>query len=216
MAKEIGSCAGACPPAIFFAHFPQQPVSQDLGERRQGLLFLQIGDAAEQVKGDPLSQDGTAPGQGASCRRELLQLGQDEPPIIQPNCLANDADTQVLVAGLKLARRLGEAEALAPFRDTEILPGPQVQSDEEWKAFIRANAATFFHTVGTCKMGSDPMAVVDAELRVHGVEGLRVVDASIMPTVVGGNTNAATIMIAEKAADLIQGRTPASTAEVSA
>jgi choline dehydrogenase len=126
-----------------------------------------------------------------------------EPPIIQPNCLTNDADIQGLVPSLKLARRLGEAEAFAPFREAEILPGPQVQNDEDWKEFICTYGMTFFHPVGTCKMGSDPLAVVDAELRVHGVEGLRVVDASIMPTLVGGNTNAPTIMIAEKAADLI-------------
>jgi choline dehydrogenase len=139
-----------------------------------------------------------------------------EPPIIQPNCLANDADTQVLVAGLKLARRLGETEALAPFRGTETLPGSQTQSDEDWREFIRAYGGTLFHPVSTCKMGSDPLAVVDTELRVHGVEGLRVVDASVMPTIVGGNTNAPTIMIAEKAADLIRERTPDTAAEVSA
>jgi choline dehydrogenase len=127
-----------------------------------------------------------------------------EPPIIQPNSLANDADAQVLIAGLKLARRLGDAEALAAFREAEILPGPQIQSDEDWKEFIHIGAGTVFHPVGTCKMGNDPLAVVDTALRVHGVEGLRVVDASIMPTIISGNTNVPTIMIAEKAADLIR------------
>ncbi len=144
----------------------------------------------------------------------LRSIDPFESPIIQPNYLANDADTQVLVASLKLARRLGEAEALAPFREAEILPSPQVQSDEDWEEFIRAYGGTLFHPVGTCKMGSDPLAVVDAKLRVYGVEGLRVVDASIMPTIVGGNTNAPTVMIAEKAADLIRECTPDTAAEV--
>ncbi len=112
---------------------------------------------------------------------------------------------QVLVEGVKIARKLGEARAFAPFRDVETHPGPQVQSDEEIAEYIREYVETIYHPVGTCKMGNDSMAVVDAHLRVRGVEGLRVIDASIMPTVVGGNTNAPTIMIAEKAADLIKG-----------
>jgi choline dehydrogenase len=127
-----------------------------------------------------------------------------ESPIIQPDYLTNEADIQALIAGLKLARRLGGAEAFAPFREVETLPGPQIQSDEDWREFIYTASGTLFHPVGTCKMGSDPLAVVDAQLRVHGVEGLRVVDASIMPTIVSGNTNAPTIMIAEKAADMIR------------
>ena len=86
----------------------------------------------------------------------------------------------------------------------ELLPGNEVQKDDDLRAYIRANSATIFHPVGTCKMGSDEMAVVDTRLRVHGIEGLRVVDASIMPTICGGNTNAPTIMIGEKASDLIK------------
>lgn len=128
-----------------------------------------------------------------------------EAPVIQPNYFADEADMQTLVAGLKLARKIGEAPAFAPFRDVETYPGPQVQSDEDIAEYIRDYVETLYHPVGTCKMGNDTMAVVDARLRVRGIERLRVIDASIMPTVVGGNTNAPTIMIAEKAADLIKG-----------
>ena len=88
------------------------------------------------------------------------------------------------------------------------MPGPGVTTDEQLLDYARNNGGTVFHPTSTCKMGTDPMAVVDPELRVHGIEGLRVVDASVMPTVVSGNTNAATIMIAEKASDLIRQRPP--------
>ncbi|GAC1349976.1 MAG: GMC family oxidoreductase N-terminal domain-containing protein [Ktedonobacteraceae bacterium] len=125
--------------------------------------------------------------------------------IIQPNYFADEEDMRVLVEGVKLARRLGETKAFAPYRDVETLPGSQTQSDKQIAAYIRNHVETLYHPVGTCKMGNDSMAVVDAHLRVHGIEGLRVIDASIMPTIVGGNTNAPTIMIAEKAADLIKG-----------
>ena len=89
----------------------------------------------------------------------------------------------------------------------EVMPGPATESDEEWLDYIRKNAGTTFHPTSTCMMGGHEQAVVDAELRVHGIEGLRVIDASIMPTVVSGNTNAATIMIAEKGADMIKAAT---------
>ena len=135
----------------------------------------------------------------------LRSTNPEEAPIIQPNYFADEVDMQVLVEGVKIARKLGETQAFSPFRDVETHPGPQAQSDEEITEYIRNHVETLYHPVGTCKMGNDSMAVVDAHLRVRGVEGLRVIDASIMPTVVGGNTNAPTIMIAEKAADLIKG-----------
>jgi choline dehydrogenase len=135
----------------------------------------------------------------------LRSTNPTEAPIIQPNYFADEADMQVLVEGVKFARKLGAARAFAPFHDKEMYPGPQVQSDEEIAEYIRNYVETLYHPVGTCKMGNDSMSVVDAHLRVRGVEGLRVVDASIMPTVVGGNTNAPTITIAEKTADLIKG-----------
>lgn len=127
-----------------------------------------------------------------------------EPPIIQPNYLASEADLQGLTEGLKLARKIVQMSAFNAFRGEELFPGIQVQHDEDIHAFIRNTAETLYHPVGTCKMGNDAMSVVNSRLQVHGVQGLRVVDASIMPSIVGGNTNAPTIMIAEKAADLIK------------
>ncbi|WP_317203607.1 choline dehydrogenase [Janthinobacterium sp.] len=122
---------------------------------------------------------------------------------IEPNYLAHPDDMETLLRGVKAARKILAARAFARFRGEEVFPGAAVQSDEEIRAFIRAKAGTIYHPVGTCKMGHDTQAVVDAQLRVHGIAGLRVVDASIMPTLIGGNTNAPTVMIAEKAADLI-------------
>jgi choline dehydrogenase len=111
-----------------------------------------------------------------------------------------------MLQGVKLARRIAAAQAFNQFRGVEMLPGPDAQDDAALRQHIERYAATLYHPVGTCKMGNDAMSVVDSELRVHGTEGLRVVDASVMPTVIGGNTNAPTIMIAEKAADLIRGQ----------
>jgi choline dehydrogenase len=102
-------------------------------------------------------------------------------------------------------RQLMQSSGFEKFCSKEIAPGVQVQSDAEIEAYIRNTCTTAWHPVGTCKMGVDPMAVVDPELRVYGVQELRVVDASIMPTIITGNTNAPTIMIGEKAADLIKG-----------
>ncbi|HEY9657912.1 MAG TPA: GMC oxidoreductase, partial [Allocoleopsis sp.] len=110
----------------------------------------------------------------------------------------------VLVEGIKIARQLAHADAFVAIRGQEMAPGTEISSDAAIATYIRQSANTFWHPAGTCKMGIDPMAVVDPELRVYGVEGLRVVDASIMPTVTTGNTNAPTIMIGEKAADLIK------------
>ncbi|MES2298599.1 MAG: choline dehydrogenase [Pseudomonadota bacterium] len=123
--------------------------------------------------------------------------------LIEPNYLSHPDDMETLLRGVKAARRVLAARAFDPYRGEELFPGAQVQSDEEIRAFIRRKAGTIYHPVGTCKMGSDAMAVVDATLKVHGIEALRVVDASIMPTLIGGNTNAPTVAIAEKAADMI-------------
>ena len=105
--------------------------------------------------------------------------------------------------GIQIAREVFGQKSFDPYRDEEIAPGPGVGSNAEIDAYIRSQTEADYHSVGTCKMGSDEMAVVDSRLRVHGVEGLRVVDASIMPTLVGGNTNMPVIMIAEKASDMI-------------
>lgn len=131
-------------------------------------------------------------------------------PRIQPNYLENEDDRRVLVAGLRFARRILQSSVLASFVESEVMPGPTVQSDDELLDFARQTGATSYHFAGSCKMGpsSDTMAVVDSQLRVHGIEGLRIVDASVMPTLVSANTCAATLAIAEKAADMILGRQP--------
>ena len=125
-------------------------------------------------------------------------------PKIRPNFLDSRIDCDTVVGGLRLARRIMEAGPLDPYRGSELTPGSQVRDDDEMLDYARHTGATVYHPVGTCKMGQDPMAVVDDRLRVHGVQALRVVDASIMPTLVSGNTNAPTIMIAEKGADMIR------------
>src|SRR5262245_11773386 len=123
------------------------------------------------------------------------------PPAIYADYLSAEEDLQALVEGVKIVRRLAQTKAYAPFYEREEIPGLQIQSDKQIIEFLRTNVQTLFHTIGTCKMGNDAMAVVDEHLRVHEVENLRVVDASIMPTIPSGNTNAPTIMIAEKIAD---------------
>ena len=125
-------------------------------------------------------------------------------PAIRPNFLSAQTDRDAAVAGMKIARKIMEHPAIARYVGYENNPGPKVQSYDEWLDFARRSGQTTYHVVGTCKMGSDPMAVVDDRLRVHGIAGLRVIDASIMPTVPSGNTNAPTIMVAEKGADMIK------------
>lgn len=131
-------------------------------------------------------------------------------PLIQPNYLAEETDRRVLLAGMRLARRALWSEPLQPYFESEIFPGPDVQSDDELLGAAKERGTTTFHIMGTCRMGpvSDPTAVVDDSLRVHGLEALRVVDASIMPTMPSANINAATIMIAEKASDAIRNINP--------
>ena len=126
------------------------------------------------------------------------------PPTIKPNYLSAPADMPALLSGLEITRRIFAAPALAQHSQGETLPGPAVRASHELQDFVRRTGNTLYHQVGTCKMGDDPMAVVDSRLRVHGLAGLRVIDASVMPTVTTGNTNAPTIMIAEKAADMIK------------
>jgi choline dehydrogenase-like flavoprotein len=132
-----------------------------------------------------------------------IRLGRDGKPVIDFNFLSDPEDAKVLVEGLKLARRILADQHFDGIRGKEMLPGAQVQTDEQLMTYVRDYSATVFHPVGTCKMGTDSMAVVDPELKVHGIQGLRVVDASIMPTLISGNTNAPCIMIGEKAAHII-------------
>jgi 4-pyridoxate dehydrogenase len=143
-------------------------------------------------------------------RIELASADPRAPARIRQNFLATDKDWATLRAGVRLVREIGGQPSLASLTTGEISPGPHCRSDAEIDAYIRATAITVHHPLGTCKMGraSDATAVVDPELKVLGVDGLRVVDASVMPDLVGGNINAPVIMIAEKAADLIRGRPP--------
>jgi choline dehydrogenase len=140
--------------------------------------------------------------------RGYIELRTPDPlayPTIQPNYLSNDKDVDTLLYGLKQARQIAQTRAFERFIDQVIIPHPALEDDDGLRNFIRQTAATIYHPVGTCKMGVDPLAVVDPQLKVYGVEGLRVADASIMPTIINGNTNAPAIMIGEKAADLILG-----------
>ena len=125
------------------------------------------------------------------------------PPEIRFNFLSAEIDREITLGGMRMTRRLMGAPALAGIVGEETAPGEKLESDDELTAWVKENAETTYHPVGTCKMGSDPMAVVDDRLRVQGVEGLRVADASIMPTLTSGNTNAPSIMIGEKAAEMI-------------
>ncbi|XP_012886249.1 PREDICTED: choline dehydrogenase, mitochondrial [Dipodomys ordii] len=139
---------------------------------------------------------------------KLRSTNPQDHPVIQPNYLSTETDIEDFRHCIKLSREIFAQEALAPFRGEEIQPGSHVQSDKEIDAFVQAKVDSAYHPSCTCKMGqpSDPTAVVDPQTRVLGVENLRVIDASIMPSIVSGNLNAPTIMIAEKAADIIKGQ----------
>jgi choline dehydrogenase len=127
-----------------------------------------------------------------------------ESPAMQPHYLSTPLDRQTTLAGVRAARAIAATAAMKPYVAREFKPGPHVEGDEALLEFCRNTGATIFHPTGTARMGTDPLAVVDARLRVHGLGGLRVVDCSAMPTLVSGNTNAPAVMLAEKAVDLIR------------
>jgi choline dehydrogenase len=131
-----------------------------------------------------------------------------EPPRIIFNYMGTEQDRKEMRAAVRLTREIFAQSAFDRFRDEELSPGVQVQTDDEIDAHIRQSAETAYHPAGTCRMGTDPMAVTDGQGRVHGVRGLRVVDASLMPQITSGNLNAPTIMMAEKLADAVRGRNP--------
>jgi choline dehydrogenase-like flavoprotein len=209
--------------------------------QRTGILTTNFGEAGGFIKSTPdeaipdlqlhfvigiLVDHGrkTILGHGHSCHvcllrplsRGSLRLASRDPadaPLIDPNFLADRDDMERLMRGFRIMRGILAQPALAAFGGKEFETSAAAQSDLEIEHFIRDHADTIYHPVGTCRMGAGPDAVVDAELRVHGLQGLRVVDASIMPRVVGGNTNAPVIMIAEKAADMIKAAAKSAPAE---
>jgi choline dehydrogenase-like flavoprotein len=141
--------------------------------------------------------------------RGHIRLASADPlaaPLIDANLLGDPADIGPLLRGLKLARRLVAAPSFARYKGIEVQPGPSVQTDESFVDYIRRAAHTVHHPCSSCRMGSDANAVVDPQLRVQGLQGLRIADASVFPRIVGGNTNAAVVMIAEKCVDMMLGR----------
>ena len=147
---------------------------------------------------------------------EAKSLNPADAPAINPRYLSDPTDRRAIVGGLRFVRRLFAASALARYLDGEVLPGSPIATDDELLDYARQKGSTVYHATCTCKMGSDPLAVVDDHLRAHGLERLRVVDASVMPTVTSTNTNAPTIMIAEKGAELIRRAARAGEPEVTA
>ncbi len=138
--------------------------------------------------------------------RGLIELKDNKPesyPIIKHQLLSHRDDLEVLIEGCKITRKIFQAKSFKPYLTAERMPGVDVQTDDEWEEYLRNFAALSYHFCGTCKMGNDSMSVVDHNLRVHGLQNLRVIDASIMPTIPSANTNGPTIMIAEKGADLV-------------
>ncbi|MDZ7747647.1 MAG: GMC oxidoreductase [Halofilum sp. (in: g-proteobacteria)] len=135
-----------------------------------------------------------------------MHIASPEPgryPLIHANYLASELDRRVMVDGVRQSRRVLAAAAMQPYVAGEYAPGPDVERDDELLDFVRRDATTIFHPTGTARMGRDAGAVVDDALRVHGIDGLRVADCSVMPIIVSGNTSAAAVMIGEKASDLV-------------
>ena len=139
--------------------------------------------------------------------RGYVRLASSDPraaPIVDPQLFSHPDDVATMLRALKIGRRVSQAPSFGRYRAVEVQPGPGVQDDTGLVEYIRRAASTVHHPCGSCRMGPDANSVVDAQLRVHGIEALRVADASVFPSIVGGNTNAAVVMIAEKAADLIR------------
>ena len=170
----------------------------------QALSTDRLGDPLHPFPAITVSVCNLRPESLGSCH--VTSRDVDRPPEIRPNYPSTDHDRRVAVISVRQAREIMTAKALRRYAPEEFLPGADVQSDEELVEQVGNIATTIFHLVGTCRMGQGPGAVVGADLRVHELEGLRIVDASIMPRIVSGNSASPVIMIAEKAADMIGGR----------
>jgi choline dehydrogenase len=199
-----GPLAMCASPAALFARSREELASPDLKCSIQPLSAERPQDGLHPFSGFTLLAYQLRPESRGEVK--LKTPRPQDPSAIHPHYLAAETDRQTLLAGLRLLRRLAATQPLRGFASEEFQPGPEADRDGDLLAYAREKGGTVFHPTSTCKMGNDPLAVVDAELRVRGVSGLRVADASIMPTLVSGNTNAAAIMIGEKAADLLRGK----------
>ena len=210
----------------------ESPEQAELLKQGMGLLTSNIGEAGGFLKLDPdavapelqfhfapnyfiADGAGNPEGHGFTLMPGIvgtksvgsLKLTSSDPhakPAIDPAILKEDHDLEVMIEGIKIARNVLNAPALDEYRGAEYMPGEAILTDDEIRDYIRNNTQTIYHPVGTCKMGSDKLSVVDSRLRVHGIKGLRVADASIMPRIINGNTNAVCMVIGEKCADLIR------------
>ena len=176
----------------------------DLEYHVQPLSTDRLGDPLHPYPAITMSVCNLRPESRGHCHVTTTDVGTQ--PEIRPNYLSTAHDRRIAVLSVHQARRIMTAKALRRYEPTELLPGTQVHSDEELVKEVGNIATTIFHPVGTCRMGQDPHAVVGADLRVHGLKGLRIVDASVMPRITSGNTASPVIMIAEKAADMIRRR----------
>jgi len=199
--RRSGPITMAASQVVLFAHTRAGLAAPDIQFHFQPLSADSPGEGLHKFSAFTVSPCQTRP----ESRGELLLVSADPLayPLIQPNYLATDMDCSTTVAGMRLARKVTGEQPLAAVIASEHAPGGQAETDEDLLDAARRTGQTIYHPVGTAKMGRDPMAVVDERLRVIGIQGLRVVDASVMPTITSGNTNAAAIMIAEKASDLI-------------
>ncbi len=208
-------------PYAFIIYRPAQPVTAaannhgealgllrsdpDLGYPDLQILFVDI-PLVPPSEGGPESGYTIAPALMQPFSRGTVRLASGSPdaaPVVDPRYLSDSRDVEAMVTGLKIAREIGRAKALAPWRAEEALPGPGTDTDEALRHHADRTMQSYFHPVGTCQMGTNGMSVVDPELRVHGISGLRIADGSIMPSIVSGNTNATVYAIAERAATLI-------------
>ena len=194
----VGINQGGC----FMRALPSEATTPDIQFHVATLSADMAGGAVHPFSGFTLS---ICPLRPASRGRVAIRSRDPmQPPSMQPRYLTEELDRRTTVAGMRAARAIAQSGPMRPFVRREVKPGPEAISDDALLEFARNNGATIFHPSGTCKMGSDPLAVVDARLRVQGIGGLRVVDCSIMPVLISGNTNAPVMMIAEKAVDMIR------------